>query len=212
MRVRKIRRSQMAYKRCRGPCATHGTSDPNLLSEPRIWPVRRGTFLPRQQPAADTPPRHPDLPPRTCGSRAGGPALLDTFIGNIAASAPRLRCRRRRREPELRGEGCQRDGLRQKRKGWRGADGGPPGAFRASGRVRLGEARRDDGARLAPCVTSRRSRNLREESENSPSAGGGVSVPRVFAAMEFLPEASAPPGGFGWGRRAGTTGPGLRLA
>ena len=51
LRVRKTRRRQVAYRRLQGPCATHDTSDADLLSGPRIRPVRRCAFQPRQEPA-----------------------------------------------------------------------------------------------------------------------------------------------------------------
>ena len=87
LRVRKIRRPQMAYKRGQGHCATQDTSDPNLLSEPRIWPVRRCTSRPCQDRAAGTPPRRPHHRPRACAPYAQGPAFLGAVFGRIAGSA-----------------------------------------------------------------------------------------------------------------------------
>ena len=76
LQVRKTRRPQMAYRRLRGPCATHGTSDANLLSEPRTRPVRRCTPRPRREPAPGTRSRRPDHRPRACAPYAHGPVSL----------------------------------------------------------------------------------------------------------------------------------------
>ena len=138
LRVRKIRRSQMAYTGRRGPCATHGTSDPNLLSEPRIGPVRRCASQARLEPAPGAPLAGLAVGRAPASSMLTGHRLLALIFGRIAASArdgrPALGARstsfgRVGLRERLRERVSER--LRLRRAGGRG--GGAAGRFRGGG-------------------------------------------------------------------------------
>ena len=103
LRVRKIRRPQMACTRRYGACATHGTLDPNLLSEPRKGLVQRGTCRPRQEPAAGRLLRCPRHRARTCASSTQPPVFPGTIYGKIAAfpGLPRSGTPTVRHEPSM---------------------------------------------------------------------------------------------------------------